>query len=86
MNEFRLYIVGRDKENEKAVRDIEGFLEEKLNDQFSLEVLDILDSPPQAIEDDIIITPTILRISPPPKRKVVGNIKAKEIIFQLLMD
>ncbi|MEQ9619611.1 MAG: circadian clock KaiB family protein [Deltaproteobacteria bacterium] len=86
MNEFRLYIVGKNKENEKAVRDIKNFLEKKLKGQYSLEVLDMLENPPQALEDNIIITPTILRISPPPSTRVVGDMKAKEVIFKLLLD
>lgn len=86
MNEFRLYVVGRNQESEKSVRGFTNFLEEKLKGQYSLEILDMLDNPPQALEDNIIVTPTVLRISPPPQRKVIGDIRAVEAIYAILLN
>lgn len=86
MNIFRIYIAGRNHTSDKAVRDFREFLERKLKDRYSLEVLDMLESPPQALEDNIIVTPTVLRVSPPPQKKVIGDIRAIDVIFDILLE
>jgi circadian clock protein KaiB len=51
---------------------------------FAFEIVDILEDPVAATEDRIFATPTIARISPPPTRKIVGDISDPEKIAALL--
>jgi len=82
----KLYIAGSTPEIENAVREIKSTLDEITKGQCTFEICDMLENVSEAAEDDIIVTPTIVKHYPPPKQKIVGDIRAKEKILHLLLD
>lgn len=70
---LKLYVTGTTSRATEAVRKTSEIVEHFLVDS-ELEVIDILQRPDLAEQDRIIATPTIVRVSPPPLRKVIGDI------------
>lgn len=86
MHKLRVYVAGLSPETMKAIDELKELLDEKFQDQYSLEILDLLESLSQAQRDNVIVTPTILRISPLPEKRVIGDIRARESIIEYLFS
>lgn len=71
--ELKLYVTGKTSRATEAIRKTSEIVDHFLTDA-RLEVVDILERPDLAERDRIIATPTIVRVSPPPIRKVIGDI------------
>ena len=69
---LRLYVVEGSSLAEQAVRNAERTCEEFVPGNYELEVIDLGKEPERAVEDDIVAIPTVVRISPGPKRRVIG--------------
>ena len=48
-----------------------------------LEIVDMMEAPERALADGIVVTPTLLKLSPPPMRRVIGDLSDTE---QLLLS
>ena len=59
-------------------------LDKELKGQYSLEVINVLDNPQRAEEDHILATPTLVKASPPPEKRVVGDLSDKERLLTAL--
>lgn len=49
-----------------------------------LEIIDVLEQPDKAEADKILATPTLIRQTPGPPRRLVGDLAETERIIQLL--
>jgi circadian clock protein KaiB len=71
---LRLYVAG-DGPNSTAARvNLKRMLGARSPDSYTVEIVDCLAEPLRAIEDGILVTPTLLRLTPPPRRTVVGSL------------
>jgi circadian clock protein KaiB len=71
--ELRLYIKG-DQPASKAVRaSVEAVCQKHLAQRHQLEVIDVDADPKRALQGNVVSTPTLIKISPPPVRKLVGD-------------
>jgi len=52
--------------------------EHDLGGDCSLEVIDVLEQPDRAEEAKVLATPTLLKLLPPPLRRIVGDLSDKE--------
>ena len=57
----------------RAIVNARRILEEHLAGSYSLEILNIAEHVAQATEDQIICAPTLLRLAPPPARRIIGD-------------
>jgi circadian clock protein KaiB len=74
MYKIRLYVVGNTERSKKAIHDLSVLLEEDFKGEYSLEVINILEKPELAEEDQILATPTVVKLLPIPIRKVIGDL------------
>lgn len=72
--EFRLYITGETGRSRRAADNLRALCEARLAGIYELEIIDVLDRPDLAEEDRIIATPTAIRVSPLPPRRVIGDL------------
>jgi circadian clock protein KaiB len=49
-----------------------------------LEVVDVLRHPEIGLRENVLITPTMIKLAPPPVRKVIGNLKDTAALAALL--
>jgi circadian clock protein KaiB len=83
MGKFRLYVVSNTKSSIEALANIKKIIGETEN-KYSLEVIDVFKEPEIAERDKILATPTLIRVSPLPSRRLVGNLSDIKRVKYLL--
>ncbi len=82
--EFRLYVAGKTQNSLIAVENIKKIGEQYFPPNYSIEVIDIFIEPRRALNDNIIVTPTLLRISPGPLVRIIGNLSDyRQVLYSL---
>lgn len=81
--ELKLYIIERSGAYAETVHKLQSLLGDRLDSCFTLEIIDILKNPERTVEDEILASPTLIRVSPPPSKRVVGSILLKNLMEQL---
>ena len=77
--------VARDAPNSvRAVANLAEICKQYLHGRFKLEIVDVLKSPLRALKDGILVTPSLLRISPSPGAKIVGDLSDRANVLQAL--
>ena len=70
---LRLYVAGNAPNSLKAIANLRAIVTEH-HPGTSIEIVDLLEKPAQAFEDGILVTPTLVRLSPPPRIRIIGNL------------
>lgn len=79
--ELRLFVAGTGLEVDRVVKALEDVCQAHLPGPYSIALVDILQDPEQADAFDIVAAPTLVRESPPPRRRVVGDLsRAREVV------
>lgn len=76
--ELRLYVTGRSPKCVRAIENLELACRQYLAGQYHIEVVDLLENPRLAADDQILAVPTLVRKLPPPIRKIVGDLSDTE--------
>ena len=71
---LRLYVTGLTLTSRQAVARVRKLCDEKLHGRYQLEVIDIYQLPALAKDEQIIATPTLVRLLPTPLRRFIGNL------------
>lgn len=74
---FKLYICGNSIDSHRAINNLYLICREQLINEFSVEIIDILKEPAKAEEEKIVATPTLIKKSPLPLRRFVGDMSSK---------
>ena len=72
--EFRLYVAGTTPRARAAVGDLRAVCLASVGDDHGIQVIDVVDQPALAEEERILATPTVLRLVPLPRLRVVGDL------------
>jgi len=78
---LKLYITGETVTSNKALLRLGNILEDELCGLYDLEVIDVLKNPQLAEDDKILATPTLIKVLPPPMRKMIGELSDKEKVL-----
>ncbi len=84
MYEFRLYVAGQTPKSTTVIENVKGLLKGTFDGHYNLEVIDVTEDPEIAHKDKILATPTLLRSSPPPERRVIGDLSDREKVLLYL--
>jgi circadian clock protein KaiB len=79
--ELRLYVAGQTPKCLTAFANLKRICEENLSGQYRIEVIDLLENPQLAREDQILAIPTLVRKLPPPLRKIIGDLSNRERVL-----
>ena len=79
--ELRLYIAGQSPISILALKNITKYCKEHLEDQYSIEIIDLLKNPQLAEGDQIFAIPTLVRKVPEPIRKIIGDLSNEERVL-----
>jgi len=71
---FRLYVAGQTERSQAAEANLRVLCESRLPGSYELEVIDATEQPGLAEEQRILATPTVLRLTPLPQRRVIGDL------------
>ncbi|MGD0239192.1 MAG: circadian clock KaiB family protein [Streptosporangiaceae bacterium] len=69
-----LYVTDRSPKCLRAVENLRRACEEHLAGRYTIEIVDLLENPRRATDDQILAVPTVVRRLPAPIRKVVGDL------------
>ncbi len=72
--DLRLYVAGQTPRSLAAFRNLKEICEEHLKGKYRIEVVDLLENPKLARDDQILAIPTLVRKLPPPIRKIIGDL------------
>lgn len=83
---LRLYIAGRGPNSARAIANLQAISEEMSLDglEWDIQLVDVFDEPLRALEDGILVSPTLVKLAPPPRTVMVGNLDDHEIVLQAL--
>jgi len=79
--ELRLYVAGKTQKSVTALNNLKKYCEEHLIDQYTIEVIDLLENPQLAEGDQILAIPTLVKKVPEPVRKIIGDLSNKEKVL-----
>ena len=80
---LRLYVTGATSRSSQAIERVRAICEEKLKGRYRLEVIDIYQLPALAKGDQIVATPTLIRVLPAPLRRYIGDLSKDNAVFGL---
>jgi circadian clock protein KaiB len=78
---LKLYVTGQTANSAKAIENLKDVLKNGLSDLYKLKVIDVVQNPQLAEEDKILATPALVKVLPPPVRKIIGDLSNKEKIL-----
>src|SRR3984893_312979 len=71
---FRLYVVDEGPSSARAMANLSAICKTHLPDNHQIEIVDILEDPRRVLSDHILATPTLIKLSPAPIRKIIGDL------------
>jgi circadian clock protein KaiB len=81
---LRLYVTGTTPGSQRAIERVRAVCEQHLKGRYGLEVIDIYQLPALARHEQIIATPTLIKVLPAPLRRFIGDLSTLEkILFGL---
>lgn len=79
-----LYIAGKTQRTAAAVSNLKIICEDRLKDNYRIEVIDLLKNPQLARSEQIVALPTLVRKSPLPKKSIIGDLSNTDrVLFGL---
>ena len=78
---LHLYIAGKTQRAAKAISNLKIICEDKLKDNYQIEVIDLLRNPQLARNEQIIAVPTLVRKLPLPQKSIIGDLSNTEVIL-----
>jgi circadian clock protein KaiB len=81
---LRLYVSGVTARSRRSILNINTLCKENLQGQYDLEVVDIHQKPSLAMDEQIVATPTLIKMLPLPLRRIVGDLSDRDgVLFGL---
>ena len=78
---LRLYVAGQTPKSITAFSNLKKICEQYLKGQYQIEIIDLLENPQLAKQDQIVALPTLVRKLPPPLKKIIGDLSNQERIL-----
>ncbi|HEY9647288.1 MAG TPA: circadian clock protein KaiB [Chroococcidiopsis sp.] len=79
--ELRLYVAGQTPKSVAAFTNLKKLCEEHMHGQYRIEIVDLLQHPELAKQDQILAIPTLVRRLPPPIRQIIGDLSNQEKVL-----
>lgn len=81
---FKLYIARQSIHSENAELNLKRICEMLAGSECDVSILDVTKDPLQAEIDHILATPTLIKVYPPPQRRVIGDLSDLEKVTSAL--
>jgi len=84
MFKFRLYVATGTLNSTQAVANLNALCRAYLQGRHEIEVVDVFREPQRALAEGIRMTPTLLKLAPPPVRLMVGSLSQTQRVLETL--
>jgi circadian clock protein KaiB len=83
MNKYllKLFITGQTPRSERAIANLKRICEEELQGQYEMVIIDTLERPQLAEEENVLATPMLIKQLPPPLRRIIGDLSDVEKVL-----
>jgi circadian clock protein KaiB len=78
---FRLYIAGGAPNSVRALANLYAICHKHYPESHRIEVIDVLKEPLRALAEAILVTPTVVKLSPAPEQQIIGNLSEEEEVL-----
>ena len=79
--ELRLYVAGQTPKSLAALANLKKICTEHLDGRYKLHVIDLIQTPQLAQNDQILAIPTLVRKLPEPIRKIIGDLSDRNRVL-----
>ena len=83
-HKFRLYVATGTQNSSQAIANLSAFCRHHLLGRYEFEIVDVYKYPMRALADGIFMTPTLIRVSPLPVRRIVGTLSDTHLVLDAL--
>jgi circadian clock protein KaiB len=81
---LRLYVAGESPNSLRAIANLKAMCRANLGERCQIEIVDILEDPLRLFSDGVLVTPTLVKASPGPAWKMVGDLHDTEKVLLAL--
>jgi circadian clock protein KaiB len=77
-------VAGETQNSVRAIANLSALCREHLIDRHEIEIIDVFKEPKRALDDRILMTPTLLKLAPVPEQRIVGTLKDTQTVLVAL--
>ena len=81
---LRLYVAGDSPNSVMAITNLRALLADLPSSSAGVEIIDILADPERCLRDGVLMTPMLLKLAPPPERRILGNLRDRWALLRFL--
>lgn len=81
---FQLYVAGDAPNSTQAIANLATFCRTHLAERYEIEIVDVFREPKRALAEGIFMTPTLIALTPPPVRRIVGTLSHTQTVLLAL--
>lgn len=81
---LQLFLTGMSPRSTAALSRLKAICEEFLAGRYKLEVVDIYDNPQATHDQQILASPTLIRLRPLPERRLIGDLSNRSVVLRTL--
>lgn len=79
---LRLFVAGTTTRSQNAITNVRRICDQHLAGRFDLEVIDVYTHPAETRDFQIVATPTLVKVTPEPLRRIVGDLSNRDRVLQ----
>ncbi|MCF8130631.1 MAG: circadian clock KaiB family protein [Deltaproteobacteria bacterium] len=81
---FRLFVARDETNSRRAEANFKELCESRIDKAFEIEIVDVLQSFKIALENNIYLTPALVKVSPEPRVIIFGDLSDAETVLKAL--
>src|SRR5580700_10340436 len=81
---FRLYLAGGAPHSVRAFANLYAICKKHFPGSHRIEVVDVLKEPMRALSEAILVTPTVVKVSPLPEQQIIGDLSQEDEVLSAL--
>lgn len=81
---MRLYVAGQSPNTRRALANLRDLCAALGQADYQLTVIDVLREPARALEDGVLVAPTLIKLAPGPVRKLLGDLSDRDLVLAIL--
>lgn len=81
---FRLFVAGTALNSSQALANLKAICRAHLPGRHEIEVVDVFKEPERALAEGILMTPTLIKLSPAPVQRIIGTLSETEPVLRTL--
>lgn len=84
---LRLYVAGRGPNSMRAMANLDALVKAVGRENFEIEIVDVLMEPERALQDHVLVTPTLIKLASLPMIQVAGDLSnLYRVVYALGLD